>query len=47
MLGLGKAEDTGRNTAGLELHGRRNKLKKIHTGETTGKGCGMAKLEQH
>jgi hypothetical protein len=23
----------GRNTAGLELHGRRKGLKKIHTGE--------------
>jgi hypothetical protein len=27
------AEDTGRNTAGLELHGRRKELKKILTGE--------------
>jgi hypothetical protein len=28
MRGLGKAEDAGRNTAGLELHGRRKELKK-------------------
>jgi hypothetical protein len=48
--GLGKAEDTGRNTAGLELHGRRKELKKIHIREATGKrllGVVWAKLEQH
>jgi hypothetical protein len=26
----------GRNTAGLELHGRRKELKKIHTGGVVG-----------
>jgi hypothetical protein len=46
MWGLGKAEDTGRNTAGLELHARRKELKKIctRTQEVIGKKvakCGM------
>jgi hypothetical protein len=51
MRDLGMAEDTGRNTAGLEVHGRRKELKKFRTGarsnrEKVAKGAVRAKLEQ-
>jgi hypothetical protein len=47
MQDLGISEDLWKKHCCLELHGRRKELKKILTGEATGKSVVRVKLEQH